>query len=250
MTPVDKIDSLIVVTFDALGRPVVSQSVSGNGVEPRLLLDNDGDGIFESEKIVSDKLNTCHGLFYASRTTLYANCRAVMPATRHRPVAGAAAVRRCATPAGAGRRHRSAAAPPRSKPAHRRCSKAAAPPVQQQAAGQPAARRAAGWRRPRRAGGGNQPDPGIAGLYKLEDINGDDVMDTIERIHRYTSAGMGDHGPHAVHRAPDGSIAFLVGNNTYVGSPPPQGSPVSDDVVDKAKSPNWNNLKERQFLPG
>ena len=34
--------------------------------------------------------------------------------------------------------------------------------------------------------------------------------------------------------APDGSITFLIGNNTYVGSPAPQGSPVSDDVVDKA----------------
>ena len=79
VTPVSKIDSLIVVTFDALGRPVVSQSVSANGDAPRLLLDNDGDGIFESEKIISDKLNTCHGLFYASRTTLFANCRAVMP---------------------------------------------------------------------------------------------------------------------------------------------------------------------------
>ena len=74
-------------------------------------------------------------------------------------------------------------------------------------------------------------------------------MDTIERIQRYTGTGMGDHGPHAVRRAPDGSITFLVGNNTYVGSPSPQGSPVNDDVVDKAKSPNWNNLKERQFLP-
>ena len=74
-------------------------------------------------------------------------------------------------------------------------------------------------------------------------------MDTIERIQRYTGAGMGDHGPHAMRRAPDGSITFLVGNNTYVGNPSPQGSPVNDDVVDKAKSPNWNNLKERQFLP-
>ncbi|MSO51712.1 MAG: c-type cytochrome [Acidobacteria bacterium] len=193
VTPADRTESLIVVTFDALGRPVVSQSVSGNGAEPRILLDNDGDGIFETEKIVSDKLNTCHGLFYASRTTLYANCRAVMPGDP--------------PPAPAGR--------------------GGAPP----------------------AAGNQASDPGIAGFYKLEDINGDDVMDTIERIQRYTSAGMGDHGPHAVRRAPDGSIAFLVGNNTYVGAPAPQGSPVADDVVDKAKSPNWNNLKERQFLP-
>lgn len=190
VTPASKIDSLIVVTFDALGRPVVSQSVSANGAEPRILLDNDGDGIFESEKIVSDRLNTCHGLFYASRTTLYANCRAVMPGD---------------------------------------------PPPPPPAAG--------------RAGGPPPANPGIAGLYRLEDIDGDDVMDTIERLQRYTSAGMGDHGPHAIRRAPDGSIAILVGNNTYVGSPPSQGSPVNDDAVDKARSPNWHNLKERQFLP-
>ena len=244
VTPVDKIDSLIVITFDALGRPVVSQSVSGNGVEPRILLDNDGDGIFESEKIVSSKLNTCHGLFYASRTTLYANCRAVMPGDP--PAGGGGRGGGGGNPAagtqGAGAPPQQAGAPP--------VQQGAAPPVQQQAAGQQAAaptQQGGGGRGG--AGGGNQPDPGIAGFYKLEDIDGDDVMDTIERIHRYTSAGMGDHGPHAVRRAPDGSITFLVGNNTYVGSPPPQGSPVGDDVVDKAKSPNWNNLKERQFLP-
>ena len=69
-------------------------------------------------------------------------------------------------------------------------------------------------------------------------------MDKIERIHRYTSAGMGDHGSHAIRRAPDGTITYLIGNNTYVGAPP-----VNDDVVDKEASPNWNNVKERQFLP-
>ena len=69
-------------------------------------------------------------------------------------------------------------------------------------------------------------------------------MDTIERIQRYTSNGMGDHGPHAIRRGPDGSIMFLVGNNTYVGA-----APVNDDAVDKAASPNWYNSKERQFLP-
>ena len=77
VTPADKTESLIVVTFDSLGRPVVSQSSSGNGSSPRVLLDANGDGIFEAEKIVSDKLNTCHGLFYAGRT-LYANCRGVV----------------------------------------------------------------------------------------------------------------------------------------------------------------------------
>ena len=79
VTPVDRTESLIVVTFDPLGRPVVSQSSSGNGVSPRVLLDNNNDGIFETEKIVAEQLNTCHGLFYESRTTLYANCRANLP---------------------------------------------------------------------------------------------------------------------------------------------------------------------------
>jgi putative heme-binding domain-containing protein len=186
VTPPDKTESLIVVTFDSLGRPVVSQSSSGNGSSPRVLLDENGDGIFEGEKIVSDKLNTCHGLFYAGRT-LYANCRGVVPGD---------------------------------------------PPPD------PQAQVPAGGR-------GNQgPTIGIPGLYKLEDTNGDDVADTIERIHRYTGNGMGDHGPHAIRRGPDGSVTFLIGNNTYVGAPP-----VNDDVVDRSASPNWANLKERQFLP-
>ena len=149
-----------------------------------------GDGVFEGEKIVSDKLNTCHGLFYAGRT-LYANCRGVV-----------------------------AGDPPPERP------------HQQD-------------RLPGGGGRGNQgPTIGIPGFYKLEDTNGDDVMDTIERIQRYTSNGMGDHGPHAIRRGPDGSIMFLVGNNTYVGA-----APVNDDAVDKDASPNWNNSRERQFLP-
>jgi putative heme-binding domain-containing protein len=202
VTPTDKTESLIVVTFDSLGRPVVSQSSSGNGSSPRLLIDANGDGIFEGEKIVSDKLNTCHGLFYAGRT-LYANCRGIVAGD---PPPDAA-------PAGAGQ-------PPAAGRGNQ--------------AGQPGG-----------GGRGNQgPVFGIPGFYKLEDTNGDDVMDTIERIHRYTGNGMGDHGPHAIRRGPDGSIMLLVGNNTYVGPPP-----VNDDAVDKDASPNWNNSKERQFLP-
>jgi hypothetical protein len=177
VTPLDRTESLIVITFDSIGRPVVSQSASGNGSSPRILLDNDADGIFESEKIVSDKLNTCHGLFFAERT-LYANCRGVVPGDPQ-PTAPE-------TPAGG-----AGAAPPGAGP---------------QAGG----------------GRGNQaPGIGIPGLYKLEHTNADDVMDTIERIQRYSGNGMGDHGPHAVRRGPDGSVMFLVGNNTYVGAPRP-----------------------------
>jgi putative heme-binding domain-containing protein len=197
VTPADQTESLIVITFDSLGRPVVSQSASGNGSSPRILLDNNNDGVFESEKIVSDKLNTCHGLFFAGRM-LYANCRGVVPGDPE-PTADAAPGR-------------------------------GAPPPAAPGGGQ---------------GRGNQPPAiGIPGLYKLEDTNGDDVMDTIERIQRYTGNGMGDHGPHAIRRGPDGSVMFLVGNNTYVGAPP-----VNDDVVDKDASPSWNNMRERQFLP-
>lgn len=211
VTPADKTESLIVVTFDSLGRPLVSQSSSGNGSSPRLLLDANGDGIFEGEKIVSDKLNTCHGLFYAGRTTLYANCRGVVTGD---PPPDAA-------PAGAAPQAPGAGQPPGGGRGD-------------QGAGQPAG-----------GGRGNQgPVIGIPGFYRLEDTNGDDVMDTIERIQRYTSNGMGDHGPHAIRRGPDGSIMLLVGNNTYVGPPP-----VNDDAVDKDASPNWNNSKERQFLP-
>lgn len=195
VTPQDKTESLIVITFDSEGRPVVSQSASGNGSSPRILLDNDKDGIFESEKIVADQLNTCHGLFFEERT-LYANCRGVVPGD-----------------------------PEPDEPPDGRGG------ASQQFAG-------------RGRGGNQQPAIGIPGLYKLEDTNGDAVMDTIERIQRYTGNGMGDHGPHAIRRGPDGSVMFLVGNNTYVGAPP-----VSDEVVDAENSPNWNNIRERQFLP-
>src|SRR5262245_60553451 len=64
VTPDTKTDSLIVVTFDSLGRPVVSQSASGSGDSPRILIDKDGDGLFEGEQVVSTQINTCHGLFY------------------------------------------------------------------------------------------------------------------------------------------------------------------------------------------
>ena len=88
----------------------------------------------------------------------------------------------------------------------------------------------------------------MPGFYKLEDTNGDDVMDRIERINGYAAAGMGDHGPHAIRRGPDGSIMFLIGNNTYVGSRSADGQ-VNDAAVDTESSPNWNNVEERQFLP-
>src|SRR5688572_30352440 len=217
VTPEAKNESYIVVTFDPQGRPVVSQSSSGNGSSPRVLLDENQDGIYEGEKIVAEMLNTCHGLFYASRTTLYGDCRGEVPGDPPPP----------AEPqfGGRGQQGRGGGAP-----------QATAPGAPAQGPGG-------------RGGGQNQPPArGVPGFYKLEDTDGDDVMDRIERINGYAANGMGDHGPHAIRRGPDGSIMFLIGNNTYLGSRSPDGQ-VNDNAVDKEASPNWHNVEERQFLP-
>lgn len=181
VTPTDKTDSLIVITFDSQGRPVVGQSVSGNGSSPRRLIDKDGDGIFESEQIIAEALNTCHGLFYDG-PTLYANCFG----PRNEAIDGPAP---------------------------------AAPPG--------------------RAGGPPQQGGGIPGFYKVDDTNNDGAGDNIQRLNRYVANGMGDHGPHAIRRGPDGSIDMMIGNNTFI----------PDDLIDEATTPNFRNLKERQFLP-
>ena len=73
MNPPDKGDSYVVITFDSFGRLVVSKEQDF----PRILLDNDKDGIYESEKIISDKVRNCQGLWFEGRT-LYASC-AIVP---------------------------------------------------------------------------------------------------------------------------------------------------------------------------
>jgi len=179
-------DSYIVITFDAQGRPVVGQSSSGNGSHPRLLVDSDNDGVYDTERILSYQLNTCHGLFFEG-TTLYAACRG----TRVENIDG--------------------------------------PYVPPPADGGG------------RGGGGGRGNatPDISGFFKLEDRDGDDYYETIERITRYVSAGMGDHGPHAIRRGADGGIWHMIGNNTFV----------PDSFIDAAGSPNFQNFRERQFLP-
>ena len=72
MNPPDKGDSYVVITFDSLGRLVVSKENDF----PRLLLDNDKDGIYESEKVISDKVRNCQGLWFEGKT-LYAACAMV-----------------------------------------------------------------------------------------------------------------------------------------------------------------------------
>ncbi len=69
VNPPDKNDSYVVVTFDSQGRLVVSKEQD----HPRILLDNDKDGIYESEKVISDKVRNCQGLWFDG-PTLYGSC--------------------------------------------------------------------------------------------------------------------------------------------------------------------------------
>jgi len=52
------------------------------------------------------------------------------------------------------------------------------------------------------------------GLYRLQDADGDDVAEKITRIQR-SDGGMGEHGPHAITRGPDGYIYVLYGNHAH-----------------------------------
>jgi putative heme-binding domain-containing protein len=72
VNPPTKTDSYVVVTFDSLGRLVVSKEND----HPRILLDNDKDGIYESEKVITDKVRNCQGLWFDGRT-LYGSCALV-----------------------------------------------------------------------------------------------------------------------------------------------------------------------------
>ncbi len=69
VNPPTKTDSYVVVTFDSQGRLVVSKEQD----HPRILLDNDKDGIYESEKIISDKVRNCQGLWFDG-PVLYGSC--------------------------------------------------------------------------------------------------------------------------------------------------------------------------------
>ena len=65
--PPEQTGSLIALTFDSFGRPVVSKERG----HPTILLDRDGDGVFEAEKIFSDQVKYLQGMWFEGRT-LYA----------------------------------------------------------------------------------------------------------------------------------------------------------------------------------
>ncbi len=126
----DQIGSLIQLTFDARGRPVVSKERS----HPVRLLDRDGDGLPETQQVISDEVENCQGIWFDG-STLYANC--------------------------------------------------------------------------------TDPDDGAANLFRLPDADGDGVADSRESIVRWTGR-IGEHGPHDIRRAQDGSITVMLGNHTFL----------------------------------
>jgi hypothetical protein len=76
VTPADRAsDSYINMTFDSLGRPVLSTEGAG----PRTLIDTNGDGIYDAEIVLSDAVRDCQGLWFDGRA-LYGVC--VGPADR------------------------------------------------------------------------------------------------------------------------------------------------------------------------
>ena len=136
LLPDGQVETLIQVTFDSFGRPVVSRERG----HPTILFDHDGDGVYEAEKVFSDKVQMLHGMWFDGRT-LYAI--------------------------------------------------------------------------------GNDTENKQAGLYKLEDTDGDDGADTFEKLHDFKGS-IGEHGPHDIRRGPDGHPSVMLGNHTFV----------SDELID------------------
>ena len=54
----------------------------------------------------------------------------------------------------------------------------------------------------------------VSGIYKLTDSDGNDELDTIERVQ--SLEGSGEHGPHGIVLGPDGFVYFIAGNHTLI----------------------------------
>ncbi len=165
VNPTDRTDSYVVLTFDSRGRLVVSKENDF----PRLLLDADGDGILETEKVISEQVRNCQGLWFDG-PVLYGACAMANPPAPATPPTG---------------RGRGPAAP--------------------------------------------------AGIFRMEDTNGDDLADTFETL--AMAGSIQEHGPHAVRRAPSGGWTVIVGNNETI----------ADEYLDLS-SPVLRNV-DGQFLP-
>jgi putative heme-binding domain-containing protein len=67
--PASLTGSLIAMTFDSLGRPVVSKERG----HPTVLIDSNGDGVYDAEKTFTDQMRNCQGLWFDARA-LYGSC--------------------------------------------------------------------------------------------------------------------------------------------------------------------------------
>jgi putative heme-binding domain-containing protein len=56
--------------------------------------------------------------------------------------------------------------------------------------------------------------PQGAGLYRVRDTRGLDKTDEVKLLHKFVGA-MGEHGPHAVLRGPDGWLYVVIGNGAW-----------------------------------
>lgn len=64
LLPEGNTDTFVQLTFDSLGRPVLSKERD----HPRTLFDNDGDGVYETEKIFSEQVSNLQGMWFDGRT--------------------------------------------------------------------------------------------------------------------------------------------------------------------------------------
>ena len=187
LNPANKTDSYVILTFDADGQPVVAREFD----VPLRLRDRDGDGIYETEEVITDKLNTCQGLWFDG-PTMYANCHATVSAeeaaTLSAEVANAIATQ----------------SPVRGSSITVGPARAGGPG--------PAAGRGGAAANPARAGGGRGGRTnGPAAFFKVTPgVNGGPA--TVERVAQLAGT-VQDHGPHAIRRGPDGSVMVFSGNN-------------------------------------
>ncbi len=68
--------------------------------------------------------------------------------------------------------------------------------------------------------------PNGTGIYRLADEDGDGVFEAVK--HHVPTGGMGEHGPHAIARGPDGRLYFDTGNHAHLGIAVDPSSPVNE----------------------
>lgn len=71
--------------------------------------------------------------------------------------------------------------------------------------------------------------PRGAGIYKLDDPDGDEAFDKVELI-RGSNGGMGEHGPHSIQLGPDGALYYNCGNHAHLREPIDPRSPIDPKI--------------------